>query len=269
MCATLLCLALAHGQGADAQADHYDRCAACHLADGSGVPGAFPPLAGQVQRFFSSAQGRKYLARLAVGGATGSVEIDGTRYAGAMPGVVADLTDAEVADLLNGLVRRFGSPAAATSTLFVAADVAGARRAGVLATDERATLRQRALAGPAPPSPGAKFVADGRAQRDWMLQCGGCHGADGQLSTPGMPVLRGRVARYLVEEGGRARLVRLPGVASASLTNARLAATLNWMLATFDGEHLAEDFDAFTGDEVGLLRNRPPSEVDVSEASEH
>lgn len=262
------CLALAHGtqaRGEPAETDHYARCAACHLADGSGVAGMFPPLAGHVHHFFSSPLGRSYLARLVLGGASGSLEVDGIRYAGVMPGVVADLTDGEVADLLNGLVRRFGSPGA--NAPFSRVDVVKARQAAALSDAERLALRQRILARPGTV---AETAADPRrAQRDWMLQCGGCHGADGTLSTPGMPALRGQVARYLTEESGRQRLVRLPGVATASLSDERLAATLNWMLATFDGEHLAEGFNAFDGDEVALLRSRPPSQVDKSGANEH
>lgn len=264
----VVCLALAHGTQAkdpSAETDHYARCAVCHLADGSGVAGMFPPLAGHVHRFFSSPQGRGYLARLVLGGASGAIEVDGVGYAGVMPGVVADLTDGEVVDLLNGLVRRFGSPGA--NAPFRRLDVVKARQAAPLSGDERLALRRGILAKPGPV---ADTAADRRrAQRDWMLQCGGCHGADGTLSTPGMPVLRGRVSRYLAEEGGRARLVRLPGVATASLSDARLAATLNWMLATFEGEHLAQDFNAFTEDEVALLRSRPPFGVDASRADEH
>ena len=238
-------VALCLGQDAIADADHYQRCAACHLADGMGVPGMFPPLAGHVKRFFGSPDGRSYLSRLVSSGANGAVEIRGERYAGMMPSVVADLSNAEVADLLNGLVQRFGSSGSTAERLFSPEDVARARAAGTLSATERASLRQRALVA--------------RAPQDWMLHCQGCHGADGTLSTPGMPALRGQVARYLGVPGGRARLVQVPGVANASLSDARMAATLNWMLVTFDGEHLPDDFDAFTGEEVGALRRRPPA----------
>ncbi len=138
------CLSALLGGEISADSRHYARCAACHLATGVGVPDLFPPLAGHVERFFASADGRSYLSRLVTGGASGAIDVDGVPYAGLMPPVVADLSHDEVADLLNDLVRRFGSMPA---PLFTPADVAAARGAGSLSGDERALLRRRALAG--------------------------------------------------------------------------------------------------------------------------
>ncbi len=138
------CVPLLLGGEASADAGHYARCAACHLEDGAGVPDLFPPLAGHVERFFASAEGRSYLSRLVTGGASGAIEVAGVLYSGVMPPVVADLSHDEVADLLNDLVRRFGSM---PTPLFTPADVAAARAAGSLSGDERASLRRRALAG--------------------------------------------------------------------------------------------------------------------------
>ena len=94
------------------------------------------------------------------------------------------------------------------------------------------------------------------ARLDWMLHCQGCHGAQGEVGVPGMPVLQGRVARTLALPDGRARLVRVPGVANATLTDARVARLLNWMLTTLDAGRLPGGFEAFTGVEVGALRRR-------------
>ncbi len=138
------CLQLLLGGEVGADSSHYARCAACHLATGAGVPDLFPPLAGHVERFFASSEGRGYLSRLVTGGASGAIEVDGVLYAGLMPPVVADLSHDEVADLLNDLVRRFGSMSA---PLFTPADVAAARAAGSLSGDERASLRRRVLTG--------------------------------------------------------------------------------------------------------------------------
>lgn len=263
-------VALGPAQVATAEPDHYARCAACHLDDGAGVPGLFPPLAGHVHQFFASTDGRNYLARLVLGGANDAVDVLGVRYAGAMPAVVADLSDAEIAALLNDLVRRFGAAQSTSGRPFSSLDVANARAAGTLSPAQRNALRRRALAkggladlhepGTRPPAtPDADPSATGQAHGDWMLHCQGCHGADGALSMPDMPALKGQVAGYLGESGGRTRLVRVPGVTNASLSDARLARLLNWMLATFDAEHLPDDFDAFTGEEVGALRGRPPA----------
>lgn len=139
----LACLSLCAAFGPAADAEHFARCAACHLDDGRGVPGMFPPIAGHVDRFFPSAEGRAYLGRLVAGGASGTVRIAGVRYAGVVPAVVADLSDGEVADLLNELTRRFATSAVPP---FSAEDVAIARRAGPLSGAERGALRERALA---------------------------------------------------------------------------------------------------------------------------
>lgn len=143
----LACLSLCAAFAPVADAEDYARCAACHLDDGTGVPGMFPPLAGHVERFFPSPEGRAYLSRLVAGGASGTVRIAGVRYAGVMPAVVADLSDGEVAQLLNELARRFASSA---TPPFSAEDIANARRAGPLSGTERVALRQRALTASAP-----------------------------------------------------------------------------------------------------------------------
>ena len=142
----LACLSLCAAVGPVADVDDYARCAACHLDDGSGVPGMFPPLTGHVERFFPSPEGRAYLSRLVAGGASGTVRIAGVRYAGVMPAVVSDLSDGEVAELLNELTRRF---AASATPPFSAEDVAAARSAGPLSGAERGALRERALAASA------------------------------------------------------------------------------------------------------------------------
>ena len=38
------------------------RCAACHLSNGAGVPGAFPPLKTDVRKLAGTVAGRRYLA---------------------------------------------------------------------------------------------------------------------------------------------------------------------------------------------------------------
>jgi mono/diheme cytochrome c family protein len=63
----------------------YQRCAACHLPTGEGVPGAFPPLKGRVAAFASSEEGRAYLVAVVNVGLLGSITIDGIPYMGVMP----------------------------------------------------------------------------------------------------------------------------------------------------------------------------------------
>jgi mono/diheme cytochrome c family protein len=69
-------------------------------------------------------------------------------------------------------------------------------------------------------------------ETDYALQCRGCHGAEG-VGVPGrVPGLAG-VAALLETPEGRARLLSVPGVRQASLSDERLAALLVWVAERF------------------------------------
>jgi mono/diheme cytochrome c family protein/heme/copper-type cytochrome/quinol oxidase subunit 4 len=68
-------------------------CSACHQANGLGVPGAFPPLAGST---FAKFQDPNEHVKIILGGLTGEIEVNGTKYNGAMASF-AKLTDDEIA----------------------------------------------------------------------------------------------------------------------------------------------------------------------------
>lgn len=74
----------------------YERvCAACHLPDGSGVAGVFPPLANS--DFF---QERPYeMAHIVLHGRSGELVVNGQHYNGVMP--AQDLNDDDVAAVIN------------------------------------------------------------------------------------------------------------------------------------------------------------------------
>jgi mono/diheme cytochrome c family protein len=97
--------------GADSNggASAYVRCAACHLADGSGVPGAFPPLAGRLGGLTASDAGRDYLVMVVKSGLMGAMEVDGVPYQGVMSAQATGLDDAGVAALLNYTMTEFNS----------------------------------------------------------------------------------------------------------------------------------------------------------------
>jgi nitrite reductase (NO-forming) len=70
-------------------------CAACHLADGKGVPGVFPPLANS--DFF---QQRPYeMAHIVLNGRSGEIVVNGEHYNSVMP--PQDLNDTQIADVIN------------------------------------------------------------------------------------------------------------------------------------------------------------------------
>lgn len=104
-----LAFGLAAPAMADDGADAYKRCAACHLADGTGVPGAFPPLAGRLGGVAGTDAGRDYLVMVVKGGVMGMLEVDGVMYQGVMPAQGAALDDAAVAALLNHAMTEFNA----------------------------------------------------------------------------------------------------------------------------------------------------------------
>lgn len=106
-------------------------------------------------------------------------------------------------------------------------------------------------------APGQPLERFAGARADYAFRCKGCHGFAGQ-GTPGhVPRLAGLVALYTHLPEGRDYLMRVPGVARARLDDARLAAVLNWMLATYGQGQVAPGFAPFTADEVGAARRHP------------
>jgi mono/diheme cytochrome c family protein len=97
---------------------------------------------------------------------------------------------------------------------------------------------------------------------DYMLNCQGCHRADGAGTPGGVPALAGHVARFLSVAGGREYLVRVPGVSQSVLDDERLAALLDWLLARFDAPHLPADFRTYAPAEVAALRRHPLTDVE-------
>jgi hypothetical protein len=127
-------------------------------------------------------------------------------------------------------------------------------RAGAVA------LLLAALAGPAAAAdyaPGRPLDAYAGARLDYALKCKGCHGLFGQ-GTPGhVPRLDGFVGLFTRVPEGRDYLMRVPGAARSALDDGRLAAVLNWILATYGGGQVAPDFAPYGAAEVGAARRRP------------
>ena len=102
------------------------------------------------------------------------------------------------------------------------------------------------------------FAAGARAEQppavNYMLHCMGCHLADGSGGPPDVPDVRGEMGRLLAVEGGRQYLVQVPGAAQAPVSDAELAGIVNYMLESFNGETLPEDYRPLTEDEVAGWR---------------
>lgn len=124
--------------GAETAAVNYMlHCQGCHLADGSGKPGAVPALAGSIARFARIPEGRRYLVRV--------------------PGAsLSPLSDADLAGVINYIVQRFGpAEAAATAAPFSAEEVTASRRPPLLEVESvRAGLLEKLGEPSASPTPG-------------------------------------------------------------------------------------------------------------------
>lgn len=97
---------------------------------------------------------------------------------------------------------------------------------------------------------------------DYMLECQGCHGADGAGHAGSVPALRDQVASFLRAPGGREYLIRVPGSAQAPLDDAELAAVLNWIVRRFGPAEAVADFTPFSAAEVARHRAHPLIDVE-------
>jgi mono/diheme cytochrome c family protein len=87
----LLCAMPTSAQAKDPQSLYQMECLGCHLSDGSGGLDSIPALTNHVARFLDVPGGREYLLQV--------------------PGVaLSPLSDQELADVLNWMLRTFGPP---------------------------------------------------------------------------------------------------------------------------------------------------------------
>lgn len=82
-------------------------CSACHQADGTGVAGAFPPLAGS-----EWVNGKpEMIARILLLGIDGPIGVKGSQYDSSMPAFGSVLSDAELVAVANYIRTDFGNEA--------------------------------------------------------------------------------------------------------------------------------------------------------------
>jgi mono/diheme cytochrome c family protein len=110
---------------------------------------------------------------------------------------------------------------------------------------------------------GIACAAAADARQDYILNCMGCHLVDGAGKPPSIPRLADRVGYYLTIPQGRAYLAQVPGAANSLLTDAQLAAVLNWVVAEFAGASMPARFEPYETTEVGTYRDARPADVDA------
>lgn len=96
--------------------------------------------------------------------------------------------------------------------------------------------------------------------QDYMLYCMGCHGPEARGVPGKIPPLAGALPRYMRTPEGRNYVLRVPGAANSALSDAQLAAVLNWLATTYgvSGEAVPA---AFTVEEVTQVRHQPLASV--------
>lgn len=107
------------GGAVDGAAIYTARCVACHQANGAGLPGVFPPLAGS-----EWVTGKpELLAKIVLHGVQGTLTVKGSAYNGAMPPFKDQVSDAEIAAVATYVRKQWGNAAPP-----IAADVVAAAR---------------------------------------------------------------------------------------------------------------------------------------------
>ena len=121
--------ALAEAQ--DYSADAYATCAACHLPDGAGVPGAFPRIRDRAATIAALDGGREYLVTVVTYGLMGPIEVDGNAFYGIMAGNTG-MSSEELATALNYVVFELNDNDASDIEPFTAGEVEAVQAATTL-----------------------------------------------------------------------------------------------------------------------------------------
>ena len=182
-------------------------CMACHQADGKGLPGMFPPLAGSDYLL----GGKECAVGVVVNGLQGEVVVNGNKFNSVMPAMV-QLSDQEIADALTFAMNSWGNAGGTVSASMVAAERARAAKEPKRAdspTQHPTTVSELKYQGAPSPvgaagaeiviTPGApemtvdEFKA---AQKIYFERCAGCHGvlrkgATGKPLTPDITQKKG------------------------------------------------------------------------------
>jgi len=120
-----------------------ERCVACHQADGTGADGLAPSLAGTLKAYLATADGKQYLSQILVSGMGGRIESQGRVVIGMMPNFRADLTDADIAAVVNYVLGHFNGVAGTSAAQPITqAAITASRTAAPSPTDTR-KLREK------------------------------------------------------------------------------------------------------------------------------
>jgi len=103
--------------------DDYAICAACHLADGVGIPGVFPPIRNRAAAIAKIDGGREYLVTAVSFGLMGNIDVAGVPYFGVMAGNTGMLSPDQIANALNFIVFELNDNAVSDVEPFTSSEV--------------------------------------------------------------------------------------------------------------------------------------------------
>jgi nitrite reductase (NO-forming)/hydroxylamine reductase len=182
-------------------------CMACHQADGKGLPGAFPPLAGSDYLLGDKERAVGVVLR----GLQGEVVVNGVKYNSVMP-AMTQLSDKEIADVVTYALNTWGNKGGTVSTSLVAAErakVAAEPKMADSPTQHPTTTAELKYQGAptamgaegaqvrvTPGAPNMTMAEFDHAQKIYFQRCAGCHGvlrkgATGKPLTPDITQKKG------------------------------------------------------------------------------
>jgi mono/diheme cytochrome c family protein len=126
------------------------QCSPCHQADGNGVSGQFPPLAGSE---WVLAEGPNRIIRIVLNGLSGPIQVKGSDYNSVMNGFRDSMDDKQIANVLTYIRNSWGNKAG----LVTPAEVSAIRASTKDRTEAwtAAALLQMPVSGGEAPSAGA------------------------------------------------------------------------------------------------------------------
>ncbi|HLI11188.1 MAG TPA: c-type cytochrome [Alphaproteobacteria bacterium] len=209
-------------------------CAACHGAEGKGVPGAFPPLAGDP--VVNAANPTEQISTV-LHGLQGK-EIGGQKYSAQMPAFASQLSDEQIADVIDHERTSWGNH----GSLITSADVVTVR-----ANQPARARPAAAAAAPAPatsavpPAAKAGFNA-AEGARLFAANCAACHGAMG-TGVPGVfPPLAHDPVVTAPDPTAHIRTV-LDGLKDKAISGVNYAAQMPSFAAQLSNEQIADIID--------------------------
>lgn len=94
-------------------------------------------------------------------------------------------------------------------------------------------------------------------QANYMLNCMGCHLADGSGAAGKVPSVRDSLVILSGSSAGRRYLVQVPGASQSPLSDLELAQVLTWMVRNLSARSVPPDFMDFSAAEVAGYRRSP------------